>query len=232
MAIYTIEQLRDAAPIALKNLPDDVLLCHYVKTVRRAQDYFEYFGVDKPLIFSCETLIDLYDVYLPANGLVTGVTAAVGVAAAISWYKFCVRRSRDFRHATAIKLASMAGSLSILLGTFSLFRYNVITALSIFLVWTVVTVPTLFFVGYFYKLIKSQGISGLVKQVKGRFLQGKKLRESQAVWLQVSDEIEAGNIDKALWAQCLAQAGGDEAKSKSDYMIKRYDQLEVGAGNT
>ena len=46
------------------------------------------------------------------------------------------------------------------------------------------------------------------------------------VWLKVSNEIDVGELDRAVWDQCLAQAGGDEAKAKSNYMIKRYDQLE------
>lgn len=227
MTIYTLEQLRNTAPIALKNLPDDVLICHYMKSVGGDQDAFQYFGVEKPLIFSCETLVDLYDVYLPANGLVSGAVAAAGFAAAIILYKFFANRSKNVQHGAAIKLAAMAGAFSILIGTASLFRYNVITALSIFLVWSVVTVPTFFAVGYVFRAFKSGGFSGLLKKIRGQLIQEKKLRDSPAIWLQVSNEIEAGSIDKALWAQCLAQAGGDEAKTKSDYMIKRYDQLSL-----
>ena len=82
MAIYTLKQLRDTAPDSLKNLPDDVLICHYMKNTGEKLEAFQFFGVDKPLIFSCETLVDLYDVYLPANGLASGAAAAAGFAAA------------------------------------------------------------------------------------------------------------------------------------------------------
>ena len=43
-------------------------------------------------------------------------------------------------------------------------------------------------------------------------------------YAEAEKELESGNVDRELWAKALANAGGDEAKRKAEYMHLRAKQ--------
>lgn len=54
--------------------------------------------------------------------------------------------------------------------------------------------------------------------------------ESSSAYERAWNEIESGHVEKGLWAQCFADAGGQETKAKASYIEQRAGHL-VGAPN-
>ena len=52
--------------------------------------------------------------------------------------------------------------------------------------------------------------------------------EDESFYLMVTDEINEGNVNQALWAKCDAINMGDEAKTKYEYINKRVTILAKG----
>tara|TARA_B100000401_G_C52776872_1_gene706124 strand:+ start:1278 stop:1607 length:330 start_codon:yes stop_codon:yes gene_type:complete len=52
-----------------------------------------------------------------------------------------------------------------------------------------------------------------------------KLTDNQLYEL-IYEEIEKGNLDKALWTKSFADASGDEKKSQSNYIKYRFQALK------
>ncbi|MEW6513357.1 MAG: DUF3426 domain-containing protein [Pseudomonadota bacterium] len=51
------------------------------------------------------------------------------------------------------------------------------------------------------------------------------LAEENAIYSAISDELESGAIDKALWTRLFAEYGGDENKTKAAYIRRRAEIL-------
>ena len=53
---------------------------------------------------------------------------------------------------------------------------------------------------------------------------------NQKVYEQISNELETNDIDKGLWTQAEAESGGDDNKTRSNYIKLRYEKLTKKAG--
>ena len=53
---------------------------------------------------------------------------------------------------------------------------------------------------------------------------------NQKVYEQISNELENNDIDKGLWTQAEAESGGDDNKTRSNYIKLRYEKLTKKAG--
>jgi hypothetical protein len=50
--------------------------------------------------------------------------------------------------------------------------------------------------------------------------------DDEDLYLEASNELEAGNKQEALWIKALALVGGDEEKAKHQYILLRVEQLK------
>lgn len=48
----------------------------------------------------------------------------------------------------------------------------------------------------------------------------------EQIYLKINDELESGNIDKALWLKLFADLDGDENRTKASYIRNRYGALK------
>lgn len=51
------------------------------------------------------------------------------------------------------------------------------------------------------------------------------LHDDTELYALVADEIEAGKIDKGLWAKMFAESDGDESRTRARYLKARVDQM-------
>jgi hypothetical protein len=233
MAIYTLDQLRAAVPEHYKNFPDDALICLYRRDLKSdvpQGQVFDYLNVEaRPIFLSCDQVIQLHSLFLPKSLYVVGLTTLLICIIGLLIYRSLNKIiPTGTKFTLGLKLASIGTFVSVFLLIPNLLRFDVVSALIYTVGWFLITVPLLFLLGFVIQLVKEPGLGEVMHLVSAKINKIMKPRKSKEVWLKISEEMDSGNLDKALWSQCFVKAEGNESKTKSFYMKARYDQLNVG----
>ncbi len=231
MPISNLDQLRAQAPARYKDFPDDVLICLYRRELKLdvpEGQVFDLLNVEqRPMFLNCDQVIQLHSLFLPKSLYIVGLTTLLICLLGLLIYRSLNKKIPiDSKFTLAFKLGSFGTYASVFLLIPHLLRFDVVTALTYTVGWFLVTVPLLLLLGFVIQQIKEVGFVELKNIAFVKFRKIVKSRESRAVWERIADEMESGNLDKALWSQCFAKAEGNESKTKSYYMKARYDQLD------
>jgi hypothetical protein len=231
MPINSLDQLRANAPEGYKIFPDDALICLYKRDLKLDLpdgQVFDYLNVEqRPILLNCDQVIHLHSFFLPKSFYVVGFTTLFILLVGLLIYrslnkKIPVRSKFNL----GFKLGLLGVFVSVVLLIPNLLRFDVVTALTYTVGWFLITVPLLFLFGFVFHEVKEADIAGVSHFF---FIKINKIinrRKSREVWLKISEEMDSGVLDKALWSQCFARAEGNEPKAKSYYMKARYDQLD------
>ena len=178
---------------------------------------FDYLNVEqRPIFLNCDQVIQLHSFFLPKSFYVVGLTALfICIAGTLIYRSLNKKIPIGSKFNLGCKLGSIGTFVSVFLLIPHLLRFDVATALTYTFIWFLITVPLLLLLGFVIQQIQEVG---LLEIKNFAFIKIKKIvksRESKAVWGRVAEEMESGNLDKALWSQCFAKAEGNELKTKS-----------------
>lgn len=207
-------------PEHYKNFPDDALICLYRRDLKSdlpQGQVFDYLNVEaRPIFLNCDQVIQLHSLFLPKSLYVVGLTTLLICIIGFLIYRSLKKKiPSGTKFTLGLKLASIGTFVSVFLLIPHLLRFDVVTALTYALGWFLITVPLLFLLGLVVHLVKEQGLVKVIHFISAKFKKIVKSRESKAIWLKISEEMESGNLDKSLWSQCFAKAEGNESKTKS-----------------
>jgi len=86
---------------------------------------------------------------------------------------------------------------------------------------SLITIPLMFVgfvIGFIWKKVKGNSKVGIVKTNINN-------EDDEKLWEQASAELNSSNKNEGLWAKCFAEANGDEAKARAQYLSAKVSKL-------
>jgi hypothetical protein len=233
MKIYTIDDLRRAAPNKYKNFSDSALICDYSSRLNEDPNVIaNTFGLEQLTPIDCDNEIywqQVKDYKVPISGEVWGLV----IALSFSFLLFAAKRlGRNFRAGSYRGLITLSliysSAFGLALGVVSAISKTIYTAALISVAWSI----ALFLFFSAFGCLRIALNNGQINQFAKIFVIRIRLkiigRKDKAIWTKVATEMNSDFIDSGLWARSLSQANGREDAAKAIYSELRYDEIVLG----